>query len=98
MLDPRFARRLESDSRTAWARDLNDDQIVGLLWALDEFACRNYLLAGFLDQFQAHIDPSETDFARARAVLQRLADLVSPRGSRAEPKEGSLLGTEKIAR
>jgi hypothetical protein len=76
MLDRGFTRRLEADSRTAWARHRDDEQLAGLIWALGDLSYRSRVLTEQLDEHRAEIDPDDTDVARARALLQRLSDLV----------------------
>jgi hypothetical protein len=85
MLDPIFLRRLETDSRTTWARHIDEEQLAGLIWALGDFSVRGCFLTELLDDHRAEIDPADTDFARARALLQRLSDLVNTWRSSALP-------------
>ena len=77
MLDPNFGRRLETDSRTLWARQIDDEQLAGLIWALGDFSGRSQVLTEQLDDHRGEIDPDDTEFARARTLLQRLTDLVN---------------------
>jgi hypothetical protein len=86
MLDPHFTRLIESHRHTAWACHLDDEQLAGVLWALLEFACRSSELTNLLDEHPPHIDPADADFARALALLQRLSELVYPRGSSVPPR------------
>jgi hypothetical protein len=77
MLDPHFTSRLETDNRTIWASRLDDEQLAGLICALGNFVDRCYVLTKQLDEHWAEIDPAVSDPARARALLQRLSDLVT---------------------
>jgi hypothetical protein len=75
MFDPHFTSRLETDNRTIWASRLDDEQLAGLICALGNFQERCYVLAEQLDEHRAEIDPADSDYARARTLLQRLSDL-----------------------
>ncbi len=85
MFDPHFTSRLETDNRTIWASRLDDEQLAGLIWALGDFSCRCCFLTELLDDHRAEIDPADTDYARARALLQRLSDLVNEGRSSVPP-------------
>ena len=76
MFDPHFTSRLETENRTIWASRLGDEQLAGLICALGNFQERCYVLTEQLDEHRAEIDPAVSDHARARALLQRLSDLV----------------------
>jgi hypothetical protein len=76
-LDPSFTRRLETDSRTLWARHIDDEQLAGLIWVLGDFSGRCRVLTEQLDEYRSEIDPDATEYPRARALLQRLSDLVN---------------------
>jgi hypothetical protein len=76
MFDPHFTSRLETDNRTIWASRLDDEQLAGLICALGNFEDRCRVLTEQLDEHRAEIDPAVFDHARARALLQRLSDLV----------------------
>jgi hypothetical protein len=68
-----------------WARHIEDEQLAGLLWALGDFSGRSGVLTDQLDEHRAEIDPDNTDYACARALLQRLTDLVNAGRSSAPP-------------
>ena len=73
MFTEAFRRRLEMGIHTPWARDMDEDHLVGLLWAVGDYGAHESVskpITRQLDEHQADIDPANSDYARARILLK----------------------------
>ena len=76
-----FRCRLETGTHTRWAGDMDEDHLVGLLWAVGEYGLHvsvSKSITRQLDQHQADIDPANRDYPRARILLEVMSNLVRP--------------------
>jgi len=81
MLTESFRRRLEMGTNTRWARDLEENHLVAVLWALGEYGLHEQVskrITRQLDQHESEIDPANKNYARARVLLEVMWGLVRP--------------------
>ncbi len=81
MFSESFRRCLGMGTYTRWARDMDENHLVGLLWAIGAYGSREAtykIITGQLDKHEPEIDPKNTDYARARVLLELMSNLVRP--------------------
>jgi hypothetical protein len=76
-----FRRRLDKGTHTRWARDIEENHLAGLIWAVGEYGLRESLaktITGQLDEHESEIDPERKDYARARVLLELISNFGRP--------------------
>ena len=93
MFTDAFRRRLEQGANTRWARDLDENHLAGLLWAVGEYgthesACK--LISRQLDAHESEIDPGYKDYRSSPIPLGGDVQHGSPMGVRQLAAETSV--------